>query len=153
MMHGSVFPSADWEREVRAVAVFGALRAHEFGQYNFTCFMKGSKVTTLGGMTQEWHCYQVSFVTHLSCVIGGSLFSPAELFTATPIKGPSVCLWPQGILSQVTLSLFFFSLLLEHSWGTDLLGNNLRHIDFCINRYTQCVCKQMHALVCFQRWM
>lgn len=51
MMHGSVFPSADWEREVRAVAVFGALRAHEFGQYNFTCFMKGSKVTTLGGMT------------------------------------------------------------------------------------------------------
>lgn len=53
MMHGSMFPSADWEREVRAVAVFGALRAHGFGQYNFTCFMKGSKVTTLGGMTQE----------------------------------------------------------------------------------------------------
>lgn len=53
MMHGAVFPSADWGREVRAVAVFGALCAHVFGQYNLTCFMKGSKVTTLGGMTQE----------------------------------------------------------------------------------------------------
>lgn len=51
MLHGAVFPSADWGREDRAVAVFGALRAHIFGQYNLTCFIKGSKVTTAGGTT------------------------------------------------------------------------------------------------------
>lgn len=96
MMHGIVFPFADWEREVQAVALSGPLRAHTFGQYNLTCIMKGNKVTKQGGMTQgngqSLGTGQVSFVKYLSCVIAGSLFSPAELFTVIPIKGSSVCL-------------------------------------------------------------
>lgn len=88
----------------------------------------------------------MSLVKYLSCVIVGQLFFPAELFTVIPIKGPQSASDHRVIfIPSDWRSYIYYSFC--NSWETDLLGNNPRHIDFCINRCMQCVSKQMHALV------